>query len=52
MQNYDEELNNSKTNYFVIDSGSNVNHDDIQRPIGAQGGYRKTTTGYESPRGM
>ena len=40
---------------FFQDFGNNdmnVNHDDIQRPIGAQGGYRKTTTGYESPRGM
>ncbi len=33
MQNYDEELNNSKTNYFVIDSGSNVNHDDMDFKI-------------------
>ncbi|MCH4009734.1 hypothetical protein [Companilactobacillus sp.] len=29
MQDYTEELNNPETNYFVLDSGSNVNHDDI-----------------------
>ncbi len=29
MQDYSEELNNPNTNYFVIDSGSNINHEDI-----------------------
>lgn len=29
MQDYTQELNNPNTNYFVLDSGSNVNHDDI-----------------------